>query len=438
LGKLLLAQEKIRKPTKASEGWRILGLTESEYHERRRPLPRMPWKITRVLRHDEILVLLFFAVAVGVSALYGYPLRYNILLDIIYHYFLVSPILLAYLFYTHITNPYLRFAWTILALGPSACLLLIAISDNLYGTWKHLPLKLILIASIFLWCGALVIYIIKKPTEGSPLFSRGKMSRCALSITGFLRDWWPIFIVLFAYCMLKSIIPVVNPRLYDEVFNTMDYFLFLKHYPTELSIEWIPVSWIHLLSFGYTSYFLLKVCAFSAVYCFGREARIFSDMVFAFSLTLILGMSLYFIVPAQGPIYYYPGQFESIQDPMSTTTTYKLQTDLWAVYKQVKQHSPREFSALTRQSGIRNGVAAFPSLHIAVSCVLLYFLFRCHPPTFWLFLFPFFLMLLATIYFGWHYVVDDLAGFVLAFFVLFLMNQAPNTGDSTVNLSSHV
>jgi membrane-associated phospholipid phosphatase len=35
-------------------------------------------------------------------------------------------------------------------------------------------------------------------------------------------------------------------------------------------------------------------------------------------------------------------------------------------------------------------------------------------------------MVLSTIYFGWHYVVDDIAGFVLAGFVLVSMNRLLN------------
>jgi hypothetical protein len=244
-----------------------------------------------------------------------------------------------------------------------------------------------------------------------------------LGVLSFLRNWWPIFVVLFAYCTLKSIIPVVNPRLYDEQFNTIDHFLFLKRYPTELALTWIPLSCIGFLSFGYTFYFLLKMFAFSSVYCAVSDKRVFHRMVFAFSLTLIIGMGIYFLFPAQGPIYYYPKQFERIQAPMSETRTYRIQRNLWTVYEQVKQHTPNEFYELTKESGIRNGVAAFPSLHIAISCVLLYFLYRYHRVTFWICFFPFWLMVIATIYFGWHYVVDNIAGFVLACLVLYFMNR---------------
>jgi len=111
---------------------------------------------------------------------------------------------------------------------------------------------------------------------------------------------------------------------------------------------------------------------------------------------------------------------------MSQTTNYEIQRDLWTVYEQAKQYKPEEFSELTKKSGIRNGVAAFPSLHVAVSCVLLFFMFRYVRPVFWMCFFPFWVMVLATIYFGWHYVVDDIAGFVLAIWVFFLVDRLPD------------
>ncbi len=129
-----------------------------------------------------------------------------------------------------------------------------------------------------------------------------------------------------------------------------------------------------------------------------------------------------------------PEQFEKIQIPMSETSTYKLQKDLWTVYEQVKKHTPQDFCELTKKSGIRNGVAAFPSLHIAISCVLLYFLFRYNRIIFWLCFFPFWVMVASTIYFGWHYVMDDIAGFVLAFIVLVFVNNCL-TGSDTIKKS---
>jgi len=383
-------------------------------------------KINAILRPDEIIALLFFSVAACVSWVYGYPLRYYILTDLIYHYLLVFPIFLIFLFHFHIKSPYLKLGWTILALGLVVFLVVTIIRVDVHFFFDDIALTAIWRLTIFLWSVALAMHLLKRPQGSGPLLSNLKKKALILSLLAFLRSWWPIFVVLFAYCTLKSIIPVINPRLYDEQFNTMDYFLFLKHSPTELALTWIPLSCIGFLSFGYKFYFLLKISALSSIYCVVRDRRIFHRLVIAFSLTYIFGLGIYLVVPAQGPIYYFPEAFQRIEAPMSETSTYLLQRTLWTVYEQVKQHTPMEFYELTTESGIRNGIAAFPSLHIAISCVLLYFLYRYHRVTFWLCFFPFWLMVLATIYFGWHYVVDNIAGFVLAALVLCITNRGAN------------
>ncbi|MEA1947425.1 MAG: phosphatase PAP2 family protein [Thermodesulfobacteriota bacterium] len=384
------------------------------------------FKKNKVLRKDETLALAFLAVATIVSSIYGYSLRFYILTDIIFHYLLVFPIFLVFLFYAYIKNPYLKFGWTILALGPTVCLIFVLACSDINGLCEKINLGLISFVGVLLWACSLIIYILKRTKRNNPYFSSIKIKTLSLNILMFIRDWIPIFIVLFSYCTLKSIIPVVNPVLFDEQFNTMDYNLFFKHSPTELIIEWIPVYFIGFLSFGYKFYFLIKIFAFSAIYCNVNDKRVFYKMIIAFSTTIILGLGLYFLFPAQGPIYHCPEQFEKIQTPMSETSNYKLQKDLWTVYEQVKKHTPQDFCELTKTSGIRNGVAAFPSLHIAISCVLLYFLFRYNRAIFWLCFFPFWVMVLSTIYFGWHYVVDDIAGFVLAGFVLASVNRLLN------------
>jgi len=383
-------------------------------------------KINQVIRNDEKLALVFFLVATFVSSFYGYTLRFYILTDIIFHYLLIFPIFLVFLFYSYCKNPYLKFGWTVLAVGPSVFIIFAVIGQDIPVIYEKISFEWVLFIGLLLWACSLMIYLLKRTKQSNPYFSGLKIKTLGLNIITFIRDWMPIFVVLFSYCTLKSIIPVVNPLLFDEQFNTMDYFLFLKHSPTALIIKWIPIFFISFLSFGYKSFFLIKMFAFSSIYCTVKDKRVFYRMVIAFSLTYFIGLGLYFIFPAQGPIYYHPEKFEAIQTAMSETTNYKIQRDLWKIYEQVKQHTPRKFCELTKTSGIRNGIAAFPSLHIAVSCVLLYFLFRYSRAIFWLCFFPFWVMVLSTIYFGWHYIVDDIAGFFLAAIVLVLVNHLTN------------
>ncbi len=265
------------------------------------------FKKNKLLRNDETLALAFFAVATILSNIYGYSLRFYILTDIIIHYLFVFPIFLIFLFYAYIRDPYLKFGWTILALFLSGCLIFAVACMDIHALCEKINLGLILILGIFLWACSLIIYLLKKTKGDNPYSSMIKIKTLFLNIVVFIRDWAPIFVVLFSYCTIKSIIPVINPILFDEQFKTMDYILFFKHSPAELIIEWIPVSFMGFLSFGYKFYFLLIMFAFSSIYCNLKDKRVFYTMVIAFSITYILGLGLYLLFPGQGPIYHYPG-----------------------------------------------------------------------------------------------------------------------------------
>ena len=255
----------------------------------------------KVLRNPEILAIGFFIVATIVSTIYGYPLRFYIFTDLIKNYLMLFPIFVVFLFYSKFNNNYLRFGWTILALGPVTWLILILASVDIHAVRKIIYWRWILSIAVFLWACSLIVYLLKRTKKMNPLFSIKKLETLSLNIIRFIRDWIPLFIVLFSYCTLKSIIPVINPKLFDEQLNIMDYYLFFKHSPTELLVKWIPVFFTGYLSFGYKFYFLIKMFAFSSVYCIVSNKEVFHRMVIAFSTTCILGLILYFLFPAQGP-----------------------------------------------------------------------------------------------------------------------------------------
>jgi len=250
-----------------------------------------------------MLALFFFAVAAIVSFIYGYSLRFYILTDIIFYYFLLIPIFFLFLFYRYFKNPYLKFGWTILALGFTALIIFIVACRDIPVLCENKSMEWVFLLTIFLWAISLIFYFLKRKNLGNPGFSRVKIKTLALNSFALARDWAPLFVVLFSYCTLKAIIPVVNPLLFDEQFNSIDYFLFFKNSPTDLIIKWIPVSLLGLLSFGYKFYFFLKMFAFSSIYCLVSDKRVFHKLVIAFSMTYILGLGLYFLFPAQGPIY---------------------------------------------------------------------------------------------------------------------------------------
>ena len=123
------------------------------------------------------------------------------------------------------------------------------------------------------------------------------------------------------------------------------------------------------------------------------------------SLNWVLGAVSYYILPALGPVYVRPDLFAGLPD----SGVGELQTALL--------RNRLEFLADPRSSDVIQGVAAFASLHVSVTFALALFLQRTASTrplriAAWTF---FGLTFLATIYFGWHYVLDNLAGMLIGY-----------------------
>jgi membrane-associated phospholipid phosphatase len=121
------------------------------------------------------------------------------------------------------------------------------------------------------------------------------------------------------------------------------------------------------------------------------------------SLNWVLGAASYFLLPSLGPIYFEPGAFAHL--PASEVT--RLQ-DILLDQRVAFLQDP---ASATPQS-----IAAFASLHISMSLTAvltahLLGLGRRMKTALWVW---FALTTAATVYLGWHYVLDDVGGLLIA------------------------
>lgn len=120
----------------------------------------------------------------------------------------------------------------------------------------------------------------------------------------------------------------------------------------------------------------------------------------------LIGILMFIIYPAVGPYVCYPESFEvNFRDSM----TYKAMQGIVSGYNAVKN--------LTTPSDDIGYFVSFPSLHVAVAVILQYFMsnVRLH---FWVFLPVNFLIIISTVFLGFHYVMDIPAGIFLALVTL--------------------
>jgi hypothetical protein len=243
-----------------------------------------------------------------------------------------------------------------------------------------------------------------------------------LSIGVFVDRWWWKRLVLaivgfmsfaftyLAYRNLKSFLSLVDYRTYDQQLLALDQWMAFGNDPAILmhDILGTGVS-AHVLSWLYLIYIPLVAMTVSAALAFVERMREAYVFVATFMWCWILGTASYYAIPTLGPFASKPRSFESLE----YTNVTRLQGAL--VDHRMSLHADNIGDMVV------GGIAGFASLHVGVvvAVVLLMRYYR-QRLLYWIsvaFLIP---TIIATIYFGWHFIVDDLAGLFLGWFAFVL------------------
>jgi membrane-associated phospholipid phosphatase len=211
------------------------------------------------------------------------------------------------------------------------------------------------------------------------------------------------YVTYLCYRNVKSYLPLARPELFDSQLLALERRAFGQD----------PAIFLHdLLGTGIAAHVLSTVyllfltfvpisVGFSLVWSTNLAGGLW--WVSVLSLNWVLGVLSYFLIPSMGPVFAAPELFTVLPD----TATSGLQRELL-------QHR-EAFLKSPVGSGQLQSIAAFASLHVAIvfSGALMGQLLQVARPAriaLWVF---FGLTLLATVYFGWHYVVDDVAGLAI-------------------------
>lgn len=136
--------------------------------------------------------------------------------------------------------------------------------------------------------------------------------------------------------------------------------------------------------------------------------------VTAVNFNWVLGLISYYLVPSLGPVFVDP----PLADQMPATAVWNLQ--------QVLLVDRVRFVDDPMGSGAIQSIAGFASLHVSVlfTAALMAWLLRARRAlqvALWALLA---LTVVATIYFGWHYVIDDVAGLIIGGLSVYLAGLA--------------
>ena len=212
------------------------------------------------------------------------------------------------------------------------------------------------------------------------------------------------YVSYVAYRNLKGALPFARPTLHDEELLRLDEWMAFGHDPAVLLHDLLGTGTAaYVLSSVYVMYLLFVPLSLGAALVWGRSVRIGSWYVTALCLNWLLGAVSYYIVPSLGPVFVHPERYAMLPE----TGVSLLQESLARARLEVLA-DPTGADAIA-------GVAGFASLHCSVvfTAVLMAHLARLPivvKAAMWVFLL---LTITATAYFGWHYLIDDVAGLLI-------------------------
>ncbi|SNC65016.1 PAP2 superfamily protein [Kytococcus aerolatus] len=213
------------------------------------------------------------------------------------------------------------------------------------------------------------------------------------------------YVCYVSYRNLKGQLPLVRQDvLYDQQLLDLDRSLFLGHEPAAVLHQVLGVDLAaHVLSTIYLLYMPLVPLTVAIFLACVRDRRVGAWYCTAMSLNWPLGALSYYLLPALGPVYASP----TLDAALPYTGVERLQDALLA--------NRLEFLAAPDLASSLNGVAAFASLHVSVTFAAALIIHRLgyHWLLRWAAWAFFGTTFLATLYFGWHYLSDNLAGLAI-------------------------
>ena len=231
-----------------------------------------------------------------------------------------------------------------------------------------------------------------------------RMAAAGLALVGFYATY-------MAYRNLKAIVPLLRPGdNFDAQLADADRALFAGNDPVELLHMLLGTGLVtHVLSAFYVAFIVFLPLTIGLALVFATDLRPALFYVTAQSINWVLGIGSYFLLPSLGPIYFDPGAFTDL--PGSEVTR------LQGVLMQQRVDFLADPSTGTPQS-----IAAFASLHISMSftaalAATLLGLGRRLQAALWIWLA---ITTIGTVYLGWHYFVDDIAGVAMGAAALLL------------------
>jgi membrane-associated phospholipid phosphatase len=258
--------------------------------------------------------------------------------------------------------------------------------------WWHVLILQNCAALVFIIAAAL--YVERRKESAPPLLR-------------IVRDWYLVPGILFIYTQSSSIAHALHGKDYDDLLIGADRWLFGSD-PTVWMYQFTHPIITEGLQLAYSSYYLFFIALFFEFYRRSDRSDFYSGgmmIVYGFYLSYVG----YMLLPAVGPRF-------TLHD------FFALDKELPGLFL-----TPYLREIINSGGGISAGTLnpievvhrdAFPSGHTQLTLTAMYLAFSLHSKNRWWLLVVGSLLIIATVYLRYHYVVDVLAGIFFFFFTV--------------------
>lgn len=236
------------------------------------------------------------------------------------------------------------------------------------------------------------------------------------------------YVTYVSYRNLKSFLPfIMGEDKYDRELHLIDRALFFGHEPATVlhSIFGTGFS-AHFLSTIYLWFLPLVPLALAAWLVWSRNITFGYWFATSQCIAWTLGTLSYYALPTLGPGFQYSYLYADLPETGTSALMESLSYGRAGVLRDEVERAVQS-------------VAGFASLHVAITllvALMVQYTLR-NPVLHWIFWANFAITVVATLYFGWHYIADDFAGVVIALVAFWVGGLASGQKFDRHGLGSH-
>lgn len=225
----------------------------------------------------------------------------------------------------------------------------------------------------------------------------------------------PLILTAWVLSVGKSLIPYMTTYHWDPLFIHWDHLIHLGHYPH----EWIMpiVERFHLtgfFNFIYLSWFAaIFGCNGYALFCDKNRERRAAYLWTNVIAWMLIGVVLATVFASVGPIYFHDF-YPDLASPYAGLLEHLRAMFDAGVDLNVVRMSPTLLELVRNDRVVDlNGISAMPSMHVAISWLIVLYMFSLNRIMGWLAVIFFILIQIGSVYLAWHYAIDGYASVLL-------------------------